>query len=232
MYMKSISLLVFFVLAAGIVRVHADMVILRSGEMFQTRKAWKDGDVVRYYKNGRVVGIDAGEVERLIHSPPPHADSSPTGDQPADGQGISQSGPTAGDVGYLDLRWGQAPATIHGLVHVSTDPAYGGVAQYAHKQRHPHFGRAGVDNIYFGFWHGALYTVLVEVSNFLDFVDLKAEAFRRFGKGTPIGDDQEHCYWSGATSDRLLSYDDKTRTGYLWMRSRVLQARVRALYPK
>jgi hypothetical protein len=232
MYMKFIGLLIFLVLAAGIGRLHADMVILKSGEMFQTPKAWKEGDVVRYYKNGRVVGVDASEVERLIHSPETQERSHPTDKQPAAGQRSSQPGQTEGEVGYLGLRWGQAPATINGLVHVATDPAYGGVAQYSRERRHPHFGRAGVDHIYFGFWHGALYTVLVEVSNFLDFEDLKAEAFRRFGKGTPIGDDQEHYFWSDAASDRLLSYDDKTRTGYLWMRSRVVQARVKARYPK
>jgi len=243
MCMKFFGLFILLVLAADIGTLHADMVILKSGEMFQTRKAWKDGGVVRYYKNGRVVGVDANEVERLIHSSPYHADTSSAGDRPAAGslsaggspaagQRFFQPGPTDGQVGYLGLRWGQSPTTINGLVHVATDPAYGGVAQYSRKQHHPHFGRAGVDNIFFGFWHGALYTVLVEVSNFLDFVDLKAEAFRRFGNGTSIGDDQENYFWSDPTADRLLSYDDKTHTGYLWMRSRVVQAKVKARHPE
>jgi hypothetical protein len=241
--MKIICLLIFLVMAAGIGQLHADMVILKSGEMFRTPKAWKAGDIVHYYKNGRLVGVDASEVERLIHSSMPHESSPPAENRPAGGlpsadhepkigQRYPQPGQTEGEIGYLGLRWGQAPAAINGLVHVATDPAYGGVAQYSLERPHPHFGRASVDGIYFGFWHGALYTVLVEVSNFLDYMDLKDEVFRRFGKGTPIGNDEEHYFWSDATSDRLLSYNDKTRTGYLWLRSQSIQAKVKTLYPK
>jgi hypothetical protein len=237
MYLKLTGLLVSLILAAGIGPLHADLIILKSGEMFQTRKAWKEDGVVRYYKNGRIVGLDEKKVERLIHSSTPLKNIPRAGERsragsPSAGQGLSQPGPTDGKVGYLGLKWGQAPTTIKGLVLVATDPAYGGVAQYSRKQRQPHFGRASVDNIYYGFWNGALYTVLVEMSNFLDFVDLKAEAFRRYGKGTPIGHDQENYFWSDQTSDRLLHYDDKTHTGYLWMRSQAVQAKVKARFPE
>jgi hypothetical protein len=89
-----------------------------------------------------------------------------------------------------------------------------------------------VDYVFLGFWQGGLYTILVEVSNYLDFTDLKAEAFRRFGTGRKDSGDQERYRWSDPVSDRLLSYDDNTGTGYLWMRSHVLHKKVRARYPE
>jgi hypothetical protein len=94
------------------------------------------------------------------------------------------------------------------------------------------FGRASVDNIFYGFWHGGLYTILVETSNFLDFMALKAEAFRRYGEVRPEGDQEERYRWTGKGSDRLLAYDYQSDTGYLWMRSQSLHEKVKVRYPE
>lgn len=224
------------VLAWGVCAVDADMVILKSGEMFQTPKAWKENGVVAYQKNGRVVRLDANQVERLIQTPgaaaPPPADqpipdrSAPAADQPP-----APILPAGDDAGYLALKWGQPPSQIEDLTWVGTDPAYGGVQLYARKQGGRHFGRASVDNIFYGFWQEGLYTILVEVSNFLDFRDLRAEAFRRYGEVRRSEKNPEKYHWSDEVSDRLLSYDDKAGEGYLWMRSRKLHATVSARYP-
>lgn len=223
--------------------VAADMVILRSGEMYQTPRAWKENDAVKYYKDGRVVSIDAKEVDRLIQLPAPvgakppsvqrpAADLTPPSDIPAAGQPPASIVLTDDDSGHLGLKWGQPLSQFEGLALVGTDPAYGGVQQYSQTQQKRRFGRASVDNIFYGFWQGGLYTILVETSNYLDFMDLKAEVFRRFGEGRQEGDHDEKYRWSGQGTDRLLSYDTSTDTGYLWMRSQALHQKVDALYPK
>ncbi len=221
----------------------ADMVILRSGEMFQTPRAWKENGAVNYYKDGRVVRVDEKEVDRLIQSPPPVgdqpsseqppvADLTPPSDIPAADPSRLPPSPTAEDSGYLDLKWGQPLSQFEGMALVGTDPAYGGVQQYSQAQRKTRFGRARVDNIFYGFWQGQLYTILIETGNFLDFLDLKAEAFRRYGEGQREGDHEEKYRWSGEGSDRMLSYDYDSDTGYLWMRSQALHEKVRARYPE
>ncbi|MBR9986859.1 MAG: hypothetical protein KFF68_13210, partial [Desulfosarcina sp.] len=86
-------------------------------------------------------------------------------------------------------------------------------------------------NIFYGFWQGGLYTILIETSNFVDFMELKAEVFRRYGEGQRDGDHQEKYRWSGKGSDRLLSYDFESDTGYLWMRSQALHEKVRMRDP-
>jgi hypothetical protein len=154
------------------------------------------------------------------------ADEGPTAGKPS-----SAPPPDAGGAGFLDLRWGQPLSQVEGLTLVATDPAYGGVLQYTRPARKRRFGRASVDNIFYGFWQESLYTILVETSNFLDFMDLKAEAFRRYGEGKQDSDHEEKYRWRDQGSDRLLSYDHDSDTGYLWMRSRMMHAQVRVSYP-
>ncbi len=239
---KSLITLLAIVLVSGMHTVDADMVILKSGEMFQTQRAWEENGAVNYYKNGQVVRVDKDAVERLIHSPAPVKDQSPMPHPPVADRFAPPAGPAVGQplpsplpsddaVGYLELIWGQPLSQADGLTPVGTDPAYGGVRTYTKKQRKQRFGRASVDNIVYGFWRGGLYTITVWTSNFLDFRDLKAEAFRRFGEGLQNREDVEKYHWVDKKTDRLLSYDYDSDTGFLWMRSRALHGKVRACYP-
>jgi hypothetical protein len=240
--------IIFYVLlvvavSTGVGTLGADMVILKSGEMFQTPRAWKENGMVHYYKDGRVVRVDEKAVDRLIQSAQPAKDQpsaehrpatgppSPS-EAPAIGRSIPPPLPTGDSVGYLDLRWGQPLSQIEGLALVETDPAYGGVQQYASTKRQKRFGRASVDNIFYGFWQGGLYTILVETSTFLDFMDLKAEAFRRYGEVRQAGDHREKYRWTAKGSDRLLAYDSDSDTGFLWMRSQALHEKVKARFPE
>ena len=220
----------------------ADVVILKSGDMFQTEKAWKENGVVNYLHDGQVVSVDEKDVERLIHSAEPVEPTAPSAQRPRAETPPSAIGKSAGhlpskqmpkkqDVGHLGLKWGQSPTQIDGLVLVETDPSYGGVQQYSQEQKNKRFGRARVDNIFYGFWQKGLYTVLIEVSNYLDFMDLKAEAFRRYGEIRSQGDQIEKYRWKDHGSDRLLTYDPQSDTGYLWMRSQTLHETVKSRYP-
>jgi len=240
---KGYLLLVALLLAIGVVPVRADTVILKSGEMFQTSKAWKENGVVSYYRDGRVVRVAEQDVERVIHSQapaekPPQSSPPSTAQPPAskDATALDRSPaprqPADQDAGYLGLKWGQPPSQIDGLVLVETDPAYGGVKQYSRPKSKKRFGRARVDSIYYGFWQGGLYTILIEVSNPLDYMDLKAEAFRRFGEVSSEGDNPEKYRWKSGGTDRQLAYDYQSGAGYLWMRSQALHAKVKARYPE
>jgi hypothetical protein len=220
----------------------ADIVILKSGEMFQTPKAWRENGQVHFYRNGQLVHVADDAVERLVHDgtahvpPGPDRSQSAGGLPPANDTGLpprSGARPPAsqGGIGFRGLQWGQPVSALADLQLVETDPAYGGVQQYVQPSRPRRFGRASVDNIYYGFWQGSLYTILIEVSNYLDYEALRAEAFRRYGKGQMPVPGMERYRWTDLQTDRMLSYDDKTKTGYLWMRSRAIHAKVSELYP-
>jgi hypothetical protein len=239
---KCLTIFFIVILAAVAAAVNADMVILKSGEMFQTQRAWKENGSVHYYKNSQVVVVDESEVERLIHSEETVLDQ-PLPERPAAADLSKTPGSDSADqllpvpfsaddtAGHHDLRWGQSLSQFHGLAPVATDPAYGGVQQFVKKTGEERFGMASVDKIVYGFWQGELYTITVWTSNFLDFKDLKAEAFRRFGEGIQNRDDVEKYYWVDQATDRLLDYDYDSDAGFLWMRFRALHEKVKARYP-
>jgi hypothetical protein len=236
-------LLASLILAFGIGTGIADTVILKSGEMYQTPQAWKENGIVSFYRNGRVIRVAEDEVERVIQIPDSKADVGPNGGRPpenhpsppAEGAAPPLPAPVRqpdGDsVGYQALKWNSPPSAIEGLVSVGTDPAYGGVKQFSMKTRSNRFGRARVDDIVYGFWQDRLYTLTVWTSNFLDFRDVKAEAFRRFGPGLQNRDGVEKYIWSDSHSDRMLAYDYDSDVGYLWMRSKAVHRDVRARFP-
>lgn len=235
---KSIFLILLSVtLLAMVVTVHADTIILKSGEMFQTSKAWHEDGYVCFNRNGKVVRYPESQVERLIERAVPGADKPKVSDRPATifdqstpkPQKAPIPKPSGGNVGYLGLKWQQPVSQVKNARPTGSDPAYGGVALYALDIKR--FGRASVDGVFLGFWQGGLYTVLVQVSNYLDFLDLKMEAFGRFGKGVENRGYEDRFRWSTPVADRFLNYDEKAGVGYLWMRSRTLHGKVRARYP-
>ena len=241
--MKKTIFIILVVVALQMIGVvaQADMVILKSGEIFQTRKAWRENGSVCFYRNGRVARYPESDVERVIENKTPAADQPSTPDRPTPAPGpapiptpqplIPRQAPE-GDAGFLGLKWEQSPSQIEGLRSAGTDAAYGGVQLYTIGKKNNRFGRANVDNIFLGFWQGGLYTILIEVSNYLDFTELKLEAFRRFGTGQKDSGNQDRYRWSDSVSDRLLSFDDNEKAGYLWMRSHALHQKVRARYPE
>ena len=90
------GVLLAIALLTGVGTLGADMVILKSGEMFKTPRAWKENGMVNYYKNGRVVRVDEKEVDRLIHSPKPATDQPSAEHRPADGPPPPSEAPAVG----------------------------------------------------------------------------------------------------------------------------------------
>jgi hypothetical protein len=152
-----LPILVAAILHAMGVAVHADMVILRSGEMFETRKAWRQDGSVCFYRNGRIVRYPESDVERLIETNVPVTDKPSTTDRPAPApKPVAPQLPIQGDTGYLGLKWEQSSSQIKGLRSAGTDAAYGGVQLYTIGKNRNRFGRASVDNVFLGFWQGGL----------------------------------------------------------------------------
>ncbi len=160
---KSILLILLaVVLQATVTTARADRVILKSGEMFQTRKAWREDGSVYFYHNGKVVRYPEGQVERMIGSAPPAIDKPETPDSPStifkerSAPPEPQKSPpvmtSGGNVGYLGLKWQQPVAQVKGASPAGSDPAYGGVKLYSLNTRR--FGRASVDGVFFGILAG------------------------------------------------------------------------------
>ena len=105
------AFLIFAILVAiGVGPVGADMVILKSGEMFQTSKAWEENGAVCYYRDGQVVRVDAQAVERMIHSQTPAEPPPPSPKPPVPQPLPSPSAPP--DIGIPDRLPGFQPSAV------------------------------------------------------------------------------------------------------------------------
>ncbi len=62
----------------------ADVIVLKSGDKFKTRKAWEEDGKIKFYMKGMVVGIDKRKVDRIIKSgAPAPPEKQETGSAPA-----------------------------------------------------------------------------------------------------------------------------------------------------
>jgi hypothetical protein len=129
--------------------------------------------------------------------------------------------------GFAGIRWGMQPVDLPGIVHTSTEDAYGGIDQYQSTETDPRFGRAPLDAMVLGFWRNRLYTVSCWIAGRPGYERLKAEVFGTYGAGRKNRAGLERFIWQDRTSDRLLEFDSLLNTGIFWMRSRELDRLIR-----
>ncbi len=63
---KIATIFVLFLILPGL--AIADVIILKSGDKFTTRKSWEENGKIKFYMKGLVVGIDKKKVARIIKS--------------------------------------------------------------------------------------------------------------------------------------------------------------------
>lgn len=258
----------------------ADTVILKSGDRFQTKKAWEAQGKVKFYMQGLVVSVPIADVSQIVHaetgtartiSPPPLTTQSATPAKPKQSQRQSTPRPVVAPpskpqpqapdqkqtpspmiqehsttiaesswqspgsgkddkIDFRNLQWGMRPHEIGGIKKQGTDPAYGGVDEYYNPDDPLHIGRADLDGVVYGFWKNQLYTITMWTIGRKGYEKLRSEAFKRYGTGLQKNAETERYIWFGKTTDKLLTYDNETNAGILWMRSHKLDRQVKHLY--
>jgi hypothetical protein len=67
-------LLIFLILALSPLLSGADTVILKSGMRFESDKIWQEGNEIKCYRNGIVIGFSKDDVEQIVKTPPEAAE--------------------------------------------------------------------------------------------------------------------------------------------------------------
>ena len=134
-------------------------------------------------------------------------------------------------IGFFGLQWGMKVSQITGIQKIRSNPAYGGVEEYAITDDSLHWGKARFSGVVLSFWHGMLYTLTAWVDGYPAYDHMKAESIRRFGEGTQRRADVERRIWVGSETERMLEFDETLNTGLLWMRSTQIHARVEQSAP-
>lgn len=134
-------------------------------------------------------------------------------------------------IGHNKLVWLMSPADIPGLVITEKDPAFGGIDQYWRPDEKMQLGSALLDGIIYSFWRNRLYSIMMWADGRSGYEHLQKAVFSRYGKGRKSKKALDRYTWQDPTTDRMLQFDRESNTGFLWMRSRKLDAKIKALYP-
>ncbi|MBP1747684.1 MAG: hypothetical protein H6Q52_223 [Deltaproteobacteria bacterium] len=97
--------------------------------------------------------------------------------------------------GFSGLTWGTPIDVLESLKYVGTDSA--GMSLYERAGDELFFGRARLAAIEYGFENGRLAAVSLKVDSLLQYLLMKEEAFRRYGRGEELPGGEDSYVWNG-----------------------------------
>ena len=114
-----------------------------------------------------------------------------------------------------------------------------GVAEYRQTIENLKFGQAVLSSMHYAFWRDRLYMLTLRTRGHTNYIALRDEVFRQFGKGLRADQALERFLWTDEPSDMMLEYTKSDQQGMLWLRSsqmdrqyKLAQVRSQASYLK
>jgi hypothetical protein len=129
--------------------------------------------------------------------------------------------------GFRDFRWGEKISSVEGLEKIDTDPGLDGVIEYFRPDDVLKLGKAELTSIVYSFWHDKLYTVTIWTQGHSNYIALRNEVFKQFGKGSKSDKHHERYIWPEGQTNRMLEYIKSGEFGLLWLRSKVLDRQLK-----
>lgn len=156
--------------------------------------------------------------------PWPKRDADRPASSPAQGRVVEGTG-------LAQVTWGMPPGELPGLKKFKTDPLYGGIDQYWLPDQNPQLGETLLDGWFYNFWQDRLYSIIMWADGRAGYERLKGEIFVRYGPGVQRRPEVERFVWDDGPSQRMLEFDDKSRSGIFVMRSSQVDEQIKARYP-
>ncbi len=97
--------------------------------------------------------------------------------------------------GFGGLTWGTPKEALEPVRYVGTDND--GILLYERAGDEPYFGRARLVAIQYGFKDGRLATGTLKVDSLLQYLLMKEEALRRYGRGRELTKMKDGYVWNG-----------------------------------
>jgi hypothetical protein len=233
----------------------ADIVILKSGDKYETDRIWEESGQVKFKNRNHLMSVPKHQVEHIFKTTSPRPATKdtrrhPPGDEnprsmianaaaqanPSTTKPPRSVGHTAEDaiqdLIFEGVRWGLAPGDIEGLTYSDRDPAYGGVAQYYRPDEDLKMGRADLRGVLYGFWRDQLYTITAWADGIANYRKMRKKIFKHLGKGSQRLSGVERYTWIDEDSDMMLEFDVDLNIGLFWMRSRMVDRQVKKHYPE
>lgn len=104
--------------------------------------------------------------------------------------------------GFGGLTWSAPRTEIEYLRYKDTDSA--GMSIYVKPDHEPFFGQARLTSVEYGFIDGRLASVTLRVDSLLQYLLMKEEAFRLYGKGIELAGREGSYVWTGDNTEISL----------------------------
>ena len=227
----------------------ADVVVLKSGKKVEVEKVWReDGKIWIVYQGMRasipqskVARIESASkigpeksnpqkkaklvVKNVATSSPPNTSRQPTKhaaqltSKPPPAEIKKDQRLIFPDGALNELRWGTKITEISGLDKILDAVQQDGVAEYQRKKENLTFGQAELSSINYAFWRDQLYMLTIGTEGRSNFLALRGEVFRQFGRGLRTDPALERYLWTEGPTDIMLQYSKDGQQGLLWLRS-------------
>lgn len=119
--------------------------------------------------------------------------------------------------GFRGIKWGQDISTVGGLFYVATNPSYGGIDYYIREEDELRMGGAELAAILYYFWQDKFCDVRIYTKGSPNWSIFKAIVFEKFGEGHQDNEYIEEYVWWGEKTLMLLTYDEVSKRGVLYM---------------
>jgi len=227
----------------------ADVVVLKTGKKFEVEKVWQENGQIWIIFHGMRAKIPPSKVERIeskANRDP--ANLNPPKEENANLKIVSRSTPpdtprrqtesapqTASppkpanikkdqdrifpDEKFGALRWGTKIHAIKDLEKIQDAEGPDGVVEYRQENENLKFSQAALSSIDYAFWRDRLYMLTIRTQGRSNYMALRSEVFRQFGKGQRADQAFERYLWTDAPNDMMLQYSKDGEQGLLWLRS-------------
>jgi len=231
----------------------ADILYLKNGKQLKVERAWPDTDQIWFILQGLKASIPRSRILRIERSDErpeksgaaanqAEADITQIDPRPAENRLPNQLKQTSVSQthsplqpkalvlrqdGFDDLTWGIRRSAVQGLEKRSTDSGLDDVVEYTRPADVLKLGDAALISVVYAFWRDHLYTATLWVQGPANYHAMRTAVLNCFGKGAQIAGAGEKYLWSQDLTDALLKYDNDSRCGMLWLRSRQMDRKIK-----
>lgn len=136
---------------------------------------------------------------------------------------------------FKGMRWGSYLTDLQQTkkLVLTKEGGKSGATLYALEGEDLRYGKATLSGIHCSFVKERLEGIILLFSGAKNFAAVKAEAFAKFGQTQKIEQNKEEMYnWSGTITNTILSYNQGSQSGFLFMKAKKMPPPVKIAAPK
>lgn len=127
------------------------------------------------------------------------------------------------------MWWGQSLTEVKGMRYVASDPINVGESYYVRQGDVLELGGVKLEYLQYGFWNGIFSSLAYGTQGEKNWLALRQICFDNFGRWHQPDRTLQKYYWTGRHSAMTLEYNEATEAAQLYVYSKTIYERQRAL---